>query len=153
MNERMHRMRHGSARARELCALALVILLVVILAVRVSPRLAKGSPPKSPAANPAEHTDAVNEHRAAETPPWPAGLRRDPFYREIAVPRIADSVAPLMEKPQFHIGSILVGHPSRAVINDKVVQEGDVIDGYQVKRIGRREVTLERDGSTFVLRL
>jgi hypothetical protein len=43
------------------------------------------------------------------------------------------------------------GHPV-ALINDRVLREGDEIDGVRIRRIGEAEVEIERDGQHEVLR-
>lgn len=43
------------------------------------------------------------------------------------------------------------GHPV-ALINDRVLREGDEIDGVRIRRIGETEVEIERDGQREVLR-
>ena len=43
------------------------------------------------------------------------------------------------------------GHPV-ALINDRVLREGDEIDGVRIRRIGETEVEIERDGQHEVLR-
>lgn len=153
MKRWIHRMRRGDAGARELCVLALAVVLLGVLAARMNPRTASGSAPVAPAAAEIDPDGAADELRSPQDPAWPAGLRRDLFHRDMPVAESIADAAPPITEPQLRVGSILLGQPPRAVINDTVVQEGDFVDGYQVKRIERREVVLERNGHSLSIRL
>ena len=50
-------------------------------------------------------------------------------------------------------GTIWTGDTTCAVINDWVVKEGDRIAGATVKRIGRDQLVLEREGRQHILRI
>ena len=120
---------------------------------------------------------AVGELRDAEAPP-PEPERAAPIRvvgrgraaRVDSVPAVGANVADEPLKPELDpepetleggeaIASLVLqgtsvidGNPV-AVISDKRVFEGDLIEGARVVRIGEREVELELEGKRFVLRL
>lgn len=153
MKRWIHRMRRGDARVRELCVLAMAAVLLGVLATRMNPRQASGSAPMAPETAGGDRDGLTDPHPTTRSPAWPAGLRRDPFHGDLAIAESREDAAASITEPQLRVGSILLGQPARAVINDTVVQEGDFVGGYLVKRIEQREVVLERNGRILSLRL
>jgi len=73
----------------------------------------------------------------------------DPFYRGIKrefVPATEN------KSPLWNLGGILYGsqRPS-AIINKRVVRDGDIIDGARVVQIDKETVTLDKEGLLFTL--
>jgi hypothetical protein len=68
---------------------------------------------------------------------------------EIGSPRPAPSPA----AEEFRLNAITTqdGHPV-AVLNDRIVREGDSVDGVRIVRIGETEVEIEVKGKRRVLR-
>jgi len=78
---------------------------------------------------------------------WPAELAGDPFARRGGSDASPQKVAAI-QPDSLRLKSILFAATPRAVINDRVLVEGDSIGGYRIQRIERRAVVVERDGST-----
>jgi hypothetical protein len=146
------------------------------------PPLPEPEPPPEPEAvveanSASAFAPAVGELRDAEAPP-PEPERAAPIRvvgrgraaRVDSVPAVGANVADEPLKPELDpepetleggeaIASLVLqgtsvidGNPV-AVISDKRVFEGDLIEGARVVRIGEREVELELEGKRFVLRL
>lgn len=76
-----------------------------------------------------------------------------PLHVEPAPP-VPAAVAPALGPQTMTVSSIVVGADTRfAVINDRRVKEGDVVDGVRVSQIRAREVIVERNGVAQRLRL
>lgn len=72
------------------------------------------------------------------------GFGRNPFYR--GPERAPVSAGPLL--PEFSVSAIsLRGNSAFAVINGKVVQVGDWIEGFRVQAITEGKVVLNKDGT------
>lgn len=74
---------------------------------------------------------------------------KDPFHRGRRTPV---EKPPAEIRPRWTLGGILYDEntPS-AVINKKIVRNGDNIDGARVMQIDRQKVTLEKNGLQFTL--
>ncbi|MEW5924378.1 MAG: hypothetical protein AB1746_10355, partial [Candidatus Zixiibacteriota bacterium] len=74
---------------------------------------------------------------------------RDPFYhgQEQAKPHVATANSPV-----WTLGGILydINSPS-AIINKKIVRDGDIINGARVVQIEKESVILDKDGLQFTL--
>lgn len=69
---------------------------------------------------------------------------RNPFYR--GVEKAAVSTGPL--RPEFSVSAIsLRGTSAFAVINGRVVQVGDWIEGFRVQAISEGKIVLNKDGT------
>jgi len=76
----------------------------------------------------------------------------DPFYKKIKSQK--KSVAKKLRKINFHLFAVSIkANESVALINDKMVKEGDMISGYTVTNIGKKKVTLTKGKKTVVLNL
>ena len=76
---------------------------------------------------------------------------RNPFYR--VTEQVVVSAGPM--RPEFTVSAIsLKGKTAFAVVNGRVVQVGDEIEGYRVQTISEGKVVLNKDGSfwTYSLR-
>lgn len=53
----------------------------------------------------------------------------------------------------LRLSGIIIGEKNdfSALINDQTVKKGDFFDGYQVRKIGKNSVTLEKNGKEYVL--
>ena len=72
------------------------------------------------------------------------GFGRNPFYRGLE--RAPVSAGPL--RPEFSVSAIsLRGSSAFAVINGRVVQVGDWIEGFRVHGISEGRVVLNKDGT------
>lgn len=68
--------------------------------------------------------------------------------------QVPAAMSPVVVPPTMTVSSIVVGADTRfAVINDRRVKEGDVVDGVRVSHIRAREVIVERNGVAQRLRL
>jgi len=74
---------------------------------------------------------------------------KDPFYRgkRLPVSRPSEPV-----KPRWFLDGILYDEKTpSAIINKKIVRNGDNIDGARVVQIDKQKVTLEKNGLRFTL--
>lgn len=71
----------------------------------------------------------------------------DPFYR----PTEADLKGRVKKRPMLELQGVWKGKSIKAIINDKVVEVGDAVEGYKVIDIGQNEVTVFKDGNKTVL--
>ncbi len=81
------------------------------------------------------------------SPSLPEKSDREADDQEIRVAAARDAAAGLI------LGSVMRGPRPRAVINGRVLAEGQSIEGFVVRRIGPREALLERDGLVVRLRM
>jgi len=106
------------------------------------------SPPPAPAITTAPMPARIPAPDRAATPPQTADVS------EAETSAIAEPPAPSPQAPQprFRLQAISVrdGKPV-AVLNDRMVYEGDSFDGVSVVRIGETEVELEIDGRRVVV--
>ena len=94
---------------------------------------------------------SVVPERAPE-PPEPSSERAVPPERDVPTPPVANE--PATERPRLVLQgtSVLDGRPV-AVVSDRRVFEGDIIEGAVVITIGERTVELEFEGQRFTLTL
>jgi len=89
----------------------------------------------------------------AETPEADAPAGSDPLAPATATPTDPGPPAPAAASAGLRLNAISVrdGHPV-AILNDRLVREGDRFDGIRVLRIGETEVEVEVDGERRTLR-
>jgi hypothetical protein len=83
---------------------------------------------------------------------WPVVVERDPFRSDRVIPPStgkADAAALAQEARQVlrFTGSIL-GEQPKAMVNGKLFGRGDVISGFRIMQIEKRQIVVERDGVT-----
>jgi general secretion pathway protein B len=100
---------------------------------------------------PRTKAEAVVPERSPE-PPEPGSERAVPPERDVPTPPVAKE--PATERPRLVLQgtSVLDGRPV-AVVSDRRVFEGDIIEGAVVITIGERSVELEFEGQRFTLTL
>jgi hypothetical protein len=81
---------------------------------------------------------------------WPVVVERDPFHSDRVIPANAgakDAVALAQEAKQTlrFTGSILGEHP-KAMVNGRLFAKGDVVSGFRIQQIEKRQIVVERDG-------
>ena len=82
-----------------------------------------------------------------------AQLRQQQAARE-PQPTQQETPAPSSENPGLSIEAVVgTGSGFHAVIGDRVVREGDVVNGYTVLKIRADRVELGKDGSVFVQKM
>ncbi len=159
--------REPRSRGRTLAAVALVALGITLAAFALRPRVRAPEAPKaSPAAaghdaaSPASAISASGSGAAARStaapPPAPrlvlptAPGRKEPVAE--TAPTETSSASPAPE-PEFRLNAISIrdGHPV-ALLNDRLVREGDVIEGVRVLHIGEDFVELEVRGERKTIR-
>ena len=117
--------------------------------LRPAPVTRDGAPMPVPTATPLPRRMHPPAALAVETPV------PEPEAAPIATPPPAHAAraATPSPTPALVLQAITVqdGHPV-ALINDRVLREGDEIDGVRIRRIGETEVEIERDGQHEVLR-
>jgi hypothetical protein len=159
--------REPRSRARVAAALGLVLLGLGLAAFALRGRSGPPAPPLSePAAPPLESAEAPAVPAEAplvapsvrETPPPPTRLvvptpavPRAAAPETIAISPPPDPVVP--SEPQFRLNAISTrdGRPV-ALLNDRLVREGDVIEGVRVLRIGDDFVEIEVRGERRTIR-
>ena len=80
--------------------------------------------------------------------PFPVAAATPPPDAPVARPEPTDPGRPTPATPgEIHLNAISVrdGHPV-AILNDRLVREGDSFDGIHVLRIGEAEVEVEVNG-------
>lgn len=135
-----------------LCGFGALLLLLVIVRLRGGPAPASAaleSASKEQAAEPAPAPLAT----AIEPAPWPSELGRDPFERETVERGTIAASIDSQSVDSLQLKSILFSKVSRVMINNRVLVEGDTIDGFLIRRINRRSVIVERDGASAQLDL
>jgi hypothetical protein len=77
----------------------------------------------------------------------------DPFYNQRFVRRKISHV-PVQTKVQLNLKAISYGENSVVMINDRVLMVGDVIEGYQIKKIEPGRVLLSKgsENKTLILK-
>lgn len=146
---------------------------VSIIAVAVGFRMIWSGPQTAPAASvtsPADPTFLSAEPTQKPVAPavaiaWPTGIARDPFSSDVVLPPPAapsgakaepvapteavDVVALAHEKIQLK-GTVLGEHPL-AMMNGRVFQVGEVVEGFKIIEIKTNQITVERDGSRILV--
>ena len=100
---------------------------------------------------PRTKAEAVVPERAPE-PPEPGSERAVPPERDVPTPPVANEPARELPRLVLQGTSVLDGRPV-AVVSDRRVFEGDIIEGAVVITIGERSVELEFEGQRFTLTL
>jgi hypothetical protein len=147
----------AGARVAGLAALALVLAAAGFLAWRsrpAPPRAAAPAPAPTPAALPSRAGVPALPSPTLALPSSTAALPAPAAAAPTAAPAPA---LPLPSPPEavaeFRLNAITVqdGHPV-AVLNDRIVREGDSFEGVRVLRIGETEVEIEVRGERRVIR-
>ncbi len=109
------------------------------------------SPPAAANATPAVPVSFAYERLTpAKEARLTLGFGRNPFQR--GAERQAASAGPL--RPEFLVSAIsLKGGTAFAVINGRVLQAGEEIEGYRVQTISEGRVVLSKDGSLWTYSL
>ncbi len=100
---------------------------------------------------PGKKAKAVVPERAPKTPE-PASERAAPTERDFQTPPAAKEPSTVLPRLVLQGTSVLDGRPV-AVVSDRRVFEGDIIEGAVVITIGERSVELEFEGQRFTLTL
>jgi hypothetical protein len=149
----------AGARVAGLAALALVLAAAAFLAWRsrpAPPRAVAPAPTPIPAALPPRAGVPAFPSPTVALPSSTAALRAPATAAPPAAPAPAPAL-PLPSPPEagaeFRLNAITVqdGHPV-AVLNDRIVREGDSFEGVRVLRIGETEVEIEVRGERRVIR-
>lgn len=154
----------GSGRGASLVAGSLLVGLVLGALcfftygrwMRAEPAAPAAAPPTLAAAISAGVSASVPPGSLAPTPPVrprsdPAPILAAPAPSTPASPALSRATSPASEGPRLQAISEQDGHPV-AVIDERMVREGDEIDGMKIVRIGAAEVEIEQLGRRRVLR-
>ena len=111
----------------------------------------------------------VQAHRTAqqgipqtqvEEPTLPSNPTGEQGAVQQSLPATPQEISPLPEKPQvsstqpFTLNGVVMGGDTPiALINNRVIQKGEEIDGYVLKEVMAKKVMLEKEGQTLELRL
>ena len=143
-------------------AIAVLVGAVGLLSVQIVGRQKaasrSGGPDAPLAVMESEAQPAATVARAVAWEPPAEGLeellRRNPFLPVKASPRMAAAVSG-PRKPgsrSFRVTGIRTGTPKTAIINDRILAEGETVSGWRVLRIDRSRVTLRNvEGRTIRL--
>lgn len=102
---------------------------------------------KASAAKLAAAPTAPSARRLAPPPPPDTPWGRDPFA--IGETRLPHGPKPTVEFTGYTVSGVVWGPQGyRALINDRVVQPGDQVDGARIVRITAEGVELEKNGET-----
>ncbi len=159
--------REPRSRGRTLAAIGLLALGLALATFALRPQArapepkapeAAAAPPASPAVAGIPLPEPAGRARASGAPPPPSRLvlptaapARRPPSAEAAASE-SDPVLPVPE-PELRLNAISTreGHPV-ALLNDRLVREGDVIEGVRVLRIGEDFVEVEVRGERRTIR-
>jgi hypothetical protein len=152
---------------------AVIIAGLVIVLAAVCVRFVLPSPSKASAAGPrrgkAEPRQAGGPAQARPASAiemnWPLELKRDPFVSALVFPPPTRAAVVEPEAPDeakiraarteelvreiranVKLNGTFLGAQPQAFINGKPCRAGDVVHGFVIKRIGARDVILEKDG-------
>lgn len=84
---------------------------------------------------------------------WPVVVQRDPFRSDRVIPsnhaaNVKADAAALAEEARQTLrftGSIL-GEQPKAIVNGRLFRKGDVVSGFRILQIEKRQIVVERDG-------
>jgi hypothetical protein len=134
----------------------IVILLVTIRSIRQIPKKAMGDDTvDQPNASPNSTARVFKPVKVT----WPVGLSRDVFSDNEAPPppqRIVTSNSGAITQEaaaKLELHGIILGNPSRAMINGHALSQGESIDGFYILSIETRRVVLKKQGVTVELKL
>jgi len=117
-----------------------------------------GDAPAPPPAIPADSTAA--EGKTSAPPPSPATQPASQATPREAPPKAtnqpasapAKAAAPAFDPARYKLGGVVLGdYGGSAILNDRVVQVGDSLDGAKVVKITARAVHLEFGGQVFIV--
>lgn len=112
---------------------------------RRSRRRTQEARPALRAPEPAPATASTSAQPLTLVRPEPEVWGTDPFVREVLL---------VNELANLKLRAITIGGDrASALINDQILEEGDVISGKRIVAIASDRVTLEQGGRTFVLML
>ncbi len=158
--------REPRPRGRTLAALLLVVLGLAVGAFALRPRAglqAPAPPPAAASAPPASMptipiSDPPLISAVTGVPPPPPRLvlptvAPPPKTAEAAAPESEPTAVPAAPQPEFRLNAISTreGHPV-ALLNDRLVREGDMIEGVRIVHIGEDYVEIEVKGERRTIR-
>lgn len=129
-----------------------LLVILIVARLRGGPAPAAAAP-QMPAVQQNAETPKAPLAKTPEQPDWPTGLDRDPFERETPGQTSNASSQDAKALQSLELKSILYAKVSRVLINDRVLLEGDSIEGFVIRKINPRSVILERGGVTAQLDL
>jgi hypothetical protein len=148
-----------------------------IVALAVGIRLVSSGPESAPAATVTPSTpdtpgaggaDAPTAAKAPVSINWPADVARDPFHSDLVFPPAAPPSQQPVEVPvvapapvkvdlatlvreKIHLKGTILGERPVAMMNGRVYRVGEVVDGFTIIEIEKNRITVERDGTRFVV--
>ena len=134
--------------------LAWVVGLSIVLAALVARWMLMLTPASADAAEqpmPDFPASMARSRMARVVVDWPVVVERDPFRSDRVIPPNhggARSDAELAEEARQVLrftGSIL-GEQPKAIVNGKLYRKGDVVSGFRILQIEKRQIVVERNG-------
>jgi hypothetical protein len=149
-----------------------------VVALAVGIRMMSSGPESAPAATVGTPTDgsvvatvtSTAGPKALPTIEWPTHVARDPFASELVFPPSAPTpppppvvdpatIAPIpppvdlaaLVREKIHLKGTILGERPIAMMNGRVYRVGEVLEGFKVVEIEKKQITVERDGTRLVV--
>ena len=146
-----------------------------VVAAAVGIRLLSSGPESAPAATitPPSATPIVptpaQPVQGATAVEWPTDMARDPFHSERVFPPAAPPPEPKPDVPvvvtpsalpvdyaaivreKFNLKGTILGERPIAMMNGRVYRIGEVLEGFTIVEIEKNQITVEREGTRFVV--
>lgn len=152
---------------------------VSIVALSVGIRLLSSGPQSAPAATvtapiahgaPLAATTPLHPANHAINVTWPNEIARDPFHSNLVFPPAPPPPEPVVEAPvlppapppvdiealakeTIHLKGTVLGDRPLAMMNGRVYRVGEVVEGFEIVKIGINQITIERDGLRLIVQV
>jgi len=164
MNLNSRRQKSSDKHKRQFFVLGVLVSIIAFMVVARVTRVPEAAQAKTlPSQTTPDGSQAPSKPDAVESNPvpfavtWPVKIRRDIFAERqagIAPPVVAPSTAPSADsvrseaKRELSLHAIVVGEPSRVIINGQPLVQGQTIAGFRIVRIDARKILVEKHGVT-----
>ena len=146
-----------------------------VVAAAVGIRLLSSGPEAAPAATvmPSSVSPVVptpsQPLKGAMTVVWPTDMARDPFHSDLVFPPAAPAPEPKSDVPvvvppsgpgvdyasivreKINLKGTILGERPIAMMNGRVYRLGEVLEGFTIVEIEKNQITVEREGTRFVV--
>ena len=146
-----------------------------VVAAAMGIRLLSSGPESAPAATVTSssatpvHPAPAQPGKGATTVVWPTDMARDPFQSNLVFPPAAPPPEPKPDVPavvapsdpgvdyatlvreKFNLKGTILGERPIAMMNGRVYRIGEVLEGFTIVEIEKNQITVEREGTRFVV--
>ena len=147
---------------------------VSVVGLAVVVRMMSSGPESAPAATIAPPANLPTAAGASPVKPvvavaWPADVARDPFQSDRVFPPAAPTPPPpkievpvvvpppvtvdlsALVREKLHLKATILGERPIAMMNGRVYRLNEVVEGFKIVEIEKNRITVERDGTRFVV--